>query len=82
MTFYFYTKQDCPLCVKGLAVVKEIQQQYPFTLKIRDIYQNDEWLETYQIRIPVLEDVKGNVLDEGIISYYTLEEKLHEIFTS
>ncbi|UCZ52627.1 glutaredoxin family protein [Bacillus shivajii] len=79
-TYYFYTKEDCPLCIKGLAVVKELQRDYRFDIEMRDIYKNDKWLETYQIRIPVLESDSGEVLDEGIISYYTLEEKLKKIF--
>ncbi|MCD8510084.1 MAG: glutaredoxin family protein [Bacillus sp. (in: Bacteria)] len=81
MNVYFYTKTGCPLCDKGLAIVKEVQKEKPFNIIERDIYENDDWLLEYQIRIPVVEDENGSVLDEGIISYTTLIEKVHKKFT-
>ncbi|SDZ34868.1 Glutaredoxin-like domain [Evansella caseinilytica] len=80
-TVYFYTKQGCPLCDKGLAILKELQNGRAFAIEERDIYANDEWLLAYQIRIPVVEDDAGNVLDEGILSISVLREKLNKMFT-
>ncbi|UTR11707.1 glutaredoxin family protein [Evansella sp. LMS18] len=78
MKLYFYTKTGCPLCDKGLDVTKGLQEKYSFEIIERDIYSNDEWLELYQIRIPVVEDENGNVLEEGIISSSSLENKINE----
>ncbi|MDQ0254592.1 glutaredoxin [Evansella vedderi] len=81
VTLYFYTKTGCPLCDKGLATLKEFQKDYPFQIEERDIYERDDWLELYQIRIPVVEDENGSVLDEGILSYSTIYEKINKKFT-
>ncbi|MFA9559556.1 glutaredoxin family protein [Evansella sp. AB-rgal1] len=80
-TLYFYTKNGCPLCDKGLMILKDLQKKYNFEIQERDIYTSDEWLETYQIRIPVIEDAEGIVLDEGIISNLQLEQILNKMFT-
>lgn len=45
-------------------------------MEVRDIYTNDDWLEKYQIRIPVVEDENGDVVDEGILT----ENKLIAFF--
>lgn len=76
MVLYFYTKQQCPLCEKGLAVIKEVRGRIDFQIEERNIYSNDEWLENYQIRIPVVETNDGKVLGEGIISADALELNL------
>ncbi|WP_078594435.1 glutaredoxin family protein [Evansella clarkii] len=78
MKLYFYTKTGCPLCDKGLDVTKDLQKKYSFEIIERDIYSNEEWLELYQIRIPVVEDENGYVLEEGIISSPALEKKINE----
>jgi glutaredoxin 2 len=76
MMLYFYTKIDCPLCEKGLLTLGILQKEISLDIEIRDIYTNDEWLEEYQIRIPVIEKSDGTVLDEGIITYDKLKSKL------
>ncbi|MBU9712120.1 glutaredoxin family protein [Evansella tamaricis] len=81
MKLYFYTKKGCSLCDKGLGILREFQHKYQFEIEARDIYTDDEWLLTYQIRIPVIEDMDGVVLDEGIISYPKLELELKERVT-
>ncbi|ADU31763.1 glutaredoxin family protein [Evansella cellulosilytica] len=78
---YFYTKTGCPLCDKGLEILQKINERSTFEIVERDIYSNDEWLEKYQIRIPVIEDETGDVLDEGIISSLTLKQKINKKFT-
>ncbi|MCR6112068.1 glutaredoxin family protein [Bacillus sp. A301a_S52] len=81
MTIYFYTKKDCSLCVEGLETLQKLQNKHHFSIEERDIYTQDEWLEKYQIRIPVIETEDGTVLDEGIISFNHLEEKIHLLFS-
>ncbi|WP_249777611.1 glutaredoxin family protein [Paenalkalicoccus suaedae] len=76
MTYYFYTKEQCPLCEDGLAAVRLLQKELGFELEVRDIYKNDEWLEKYQIRIPVMTDKDDSVIDEGNISYWSLKESV------
>lgn len=78
MILYFYTKIDCSLCDKGFEVLQLLQEEISFEIEKKDIYTNDEWLEKYQIRIPVIETREGALLDEGIISYDTLKNKLIE----
>ncbi|MDG5786597.1 glutaredoxin family protein [Evansella sp. AB-P1] len=76
-TLYFYTKTGCPLCDKGLATLKSLNgSKETFHIVERDIYKSDEWLEKYQIRIPVVEDDNGTVLDEGILSREVLLDKM------
>ncbi|MGJ9385123.1 glutaredoxin family protein [Salipaludibacillus sp. CF4.18] len=72
MSLYFYTKKECPLCDKGLVQLEILQQEKNFNIIIRDIYTDDEWLEKYQIRIPVVETKEGAVLDEGVLSFELL----------
>lgn len=80
MNLYFYTKKGCPLCDKGLIVLENLQKKYPFQITERDIYDKDEWLEAYQIRIPVIEDENGEVLEEGIITSTMVDQKISENF--
>lgn len=71
MKIRFYTKENCPLCDKGMLVLVEINKKIPFTIESIDIYKDDELLEKYQIMIPVVE-VDGVEVDYGILS----EEKI------
>ncbi|WP_338788364.1 glutaredoxin family protein [Metabacillus sp. FJAT-53654] len=64
----FYSKENCSLCDKGLAILKDIQKEIPFEYHIVDIYQDDELLELYQIMIPVVK------IDDEIASYGILEK--------
>lgn len=64
----FYSKENCPLCEKGLALVKELQNDIPFDYEVIDIYKNDELLERYQLMIPVVK------IGEDIVSYGILEK--------
>ncbi|MDQ0233394.1 glutaredoxin family protein [Metabacillus malikii] len=65
-----YSKENCSLCDKGLAVLKELQQEVLFTYEVIDIYQDDKLLELYQIMIPVVK------IGEEIVSYGILEKDL------
>ncbi|MDQ0225330.1 glutaredoxin [Bacillus sp. 7586-K] len=66
----FYSKENCSLCEKGLALVKELQKEIPFDYEVVDIYKDDELLELYQIMIPVVK------IDNEIASYGILEKDL------
>lgn len=71
MKIKFYTKENCPLCDKGMVVLMKINKEIPITIESIDIYKDDELLEKYQIMIPVVE-VDGVEVDFGILS----EEKI------
>jgi len=73
----FYTKEVCSLCEDALALLLMFQHEYKFELEERDIHTNDEWLETYQLRIPVVE-INGQQLDCEEMSYESLEQFLRE----
>ncbi|SES41737.1 Glutaredoxin-like domain [Salipaludibacillus aurantiacus] len=77
MKVFFYTKEKCPLCDKGLEKLKSLEDSADLEIEMRDIYSKDEWLEKYQIRIPVIEDGGGRVIDEGIISKEELVKNLN-----
>ncbi|TXC91065.1 glutaredoxin family protein [Metabacillus litoralis] len=64
----FYSKENCPLCDKGLGVLKEVQKEISFQYEVVDIYKDDALLELYQIMIPVVK------IDEEIVSYGILDK--------
>lgn len=64
----FYSKENCPLCDKGLDVLKEVQKEISFQYEVVDIYKDDALLELYQIMIPVVK------IDEDIVSYGILDK--------
>jgi len=61
-TVIFYTKENCPLCDQALTLLSTFQQDYAFEIECRDIHSNDEWLEKYQLIIPVI-DINGDKLN-------------------
>jgi len=78
MEVVVYTRSVCPLC--------EIVKDYLEILKLEvpslewkevDVYQDDELLEEYQIRIPVVVYQK-QVLAEGKVEYDFLKKKIFE----
>lgn len=75
MKIKFYTKENCPLCDKGMLVLMKINKDMPFTIESIDIYKDEVLLEKYQIMIPVVE-VDGVEVDYGILS----EEKIRTYF--
>lgn len=71
----FYTKEHCPLCDDALALIEILQHDYSFSIEMRDIYSNDEWLEQYQLSIPVV-SIGDMELDCTQISLETVEAAL------
>ncbi|MFD2629113.1 glutaredoxin family protein [Oceanobacillus kapialis] len=54
-TIILYTKENCGLCEEAKGLLESLQLQYPFQMEERDIYTNEEWLQEYQLMIPVVE---------------------------
>jgi len=71
----FYTSEICSLCEEAYALLTMFKQAYSFEIEERDIYTNDQWLEEYQLRIPVVE-INGKQIDCEEISYDMLENVL------
>ena len=76
----FYSKENCPLCEKGLAVLEEIRKEISFELEVVDIYQDDVLLERYQIMIPVVA-IGNEELDYGILSLEKIKVSLFSKLT-
>jgi glutaredoxin len=75
MQVILYTKEVCSLCEDAEALLAALEISYPHTLEKRDIYTDDEWLENYQLLIPVIE-VNGEQLNVEEINYDTVEALL------
>ncbi|MFB4167899.1 glutaredoxin family protein [Virgibacillus sp. JSM 102003] len=73
----FYTKENCSLCDDAQTLLDLLKDAYPFQLEERDIYSKDEWLEKYQLMIPVVK-INDTTLDCEQISYEALEKALKE----
>jgi glutaredoxin len=71
----FYSKENCPLCDKGLDVIKEIQTEIPFTYEKVDIYEDDQLLELYQLMIPVVK-IGDEVVSYGILDKEAIRKRL------
>ncbi|HEX6922282.1 MAG TPA: glutaredoxin family protein [Bacillales bacterium] len=74
----FYTKKNCPLCEDGLEILNELRREMNITIEEIDIYEDDELLEEYQLKIPVVE-AGGEELDYGRLSETKLRRRLKEI---
>ncbi|SES69631.1 Glutaredoxin [Salinibacillus kushneri] len=63
----FYTKEQCPLCDEARGLLMLLQEEYDFDIEEKDIYQDDELLEKYQISIPVIqvdeEEIDGSQMN-------------------
>lgn len=73
----FYTKEVCPLCEEANALLDMFKHDYAFEIEERDIYTNDEWLEHYQLRIPVIE-INGKQIDCEEMEFEALKAFLDE----
>ncbi|MFC0469895.1 glutaredoxin family protein [Halalkalibacter kiskunsagensis] len=72
------SKIDCPLCDKAINKLKPLKSEFKFTMKITDIYKDDELLEKYQIMIPVIL-INGEEVDFGQISEKKVRKRLLEL---
>lgn len=64
-TLRFYTRQGCPLCDEALEQVRPIAAKVKAEVEIIDVDLDLALLEIYDHRVPVLESVTGEVIDEG-----------------
>ena len=73
----FYTRKNCKLCEEAYALLTVLQNEYEFTIEERDIETNDEWLEEYQLIIPVIH-INDTILNCNMIDFVQLEQALRQ----
>ena len=71
-----YSKKGCHLCEVAMQKLREIRQEFPFSLTEIDIENNEELFEKYKYLIPVIE-ING----KEVFMYKIDENKLKEILS-
>jgi len=74
----YFSKDDCPLCDKGLAVVQRLAARHGLQIKKIDIESDPALLARYRERVPVLE-LDETELGWGLLSERAIERKLELI---
>ncbi|GAB4072878.1 hypothetical protein GCM10028778_05650 [Barrientosiimonas marina] len=74
-TITIYLKDNCPLCDEALSILNLLRSDYSFEVEKWDIETNDDWLERYQLQIPVV-IINGAAFNGSQISYEALERAL------
>ena len=74
----YFSKDDCPLCDKGLAVVERLAARYGLRIKKVDIASDPALFARYRERVPVLELDEAE-LGWGLLSERAIERKLESI---
>lgn len=74
-----YTKNNCPLCDDAEEALRALEKKWDLSIKKMNIYENDALLERYHLRIPVVK-VNGEVIVEGIVDEYNLNEAFEKMF--
>lgn len=74
-TITFYSKENCSLCDKGLAIITELKEEIDFDYHVVDIYKDDQLLEKFQIMIPVVE-IDNKVVSYGILDKDSIRKRL------
>lgn len=74
----FFSKDDCPLCDKGLAVAQRLAARHGLRIEKVDIESDPTLMEKYAERVPVLE-LDGAELGWGLLSERAIERKLESV---
>ncbi|AYC30106.1 glutaredoxin family protein [Paenisporosarcina cavernae] len=77
MRVQLYTRPECHLCEEAKLVLQLTQSDIDIEIEEINIESTDALLETYMMRIPVIEQ-EGVVIQEGIIDYPTVLEGLQQ----
>ncbi len=75
-----YMKENCPLCDEAEEVLVALQSKWEFQIKKVNIYEDDQLLEKYQLRIPVI-TFANEVIAEGIVTERQVHEACERYFT-
>lgn len=76
-----YMKENCPLCDDAEEALHALRSKWEFQLTKKNIYEDDQLLELYQLRIPVIE-VNGKIIAEGIIDEQRLQKDFEKLVES
>ncbi|MBS4174031.1 glutaredoxin family protein [Bacillus sp. FJAT-49736] len=72
-----YSRKQCHLCEDARIILQELQQDYSFEIKEKDIDSNDEWTQNFGLMIPVVE-IDGEIIQYGQIDSFTVSECLRK----
>lgn len=73
----FYKRKECHLCDIALEILRRLQNEHDFTLKLVDIEENDDLEEKYGLYIPVVE-IDGEVIQFGRIDEHVIRMRLQK----
>lgn len=73
MKVVVYSKENCCLCDEAKAILRELQVEWEEV----DIYKNEQWLERYQLMIPVIE-IDGEIVAYGRIHKDVIRKRLQQ----
>ena len=59
MTLHLYGTSACHLCEQALVILEEASTQLPFSWIEIDIAENEELMQSYGVKIPVLQANTG-----------------------
>lgn len=74
-----YTQPDCPLCDDAEVQLGFAREEIPFTVNKVDITQDDQLMELWQLRVPVVV-YQDAIIQEGNIDFVTVIEELSKYF--
>ncbi|MGG3842046.1 glutaredoxin family protein [Anoxybacillus kestanbolensis] len=77
MKIVVYSKENCCLCDEVKDILRELQVEWEEV----DIYKNEQWLERYQLMIPVIE-IDGEMVAYGRIHKDVIRKRLQKIQSS
>lgn len=78
---YFYTKDPCPLCEDARMVLEPLADELPIAIHEVDIHMDDELLELYQLKIPVIW-AAGQELGYGQFNLQQLRARLQRLLAN
>lgn len=74
-----FTQPNCKLCDDAKYQLDFAKEEIPFSVKEIDITHDDELMERWQLRVPVL-IYQDAVIQEGSIDFVTVIEELSKYF--
>ena len=74
LTIHYYSRRGCHLCEVMLEELLPLLRDRA-EIELRDIDSNPEWLQKYDIRVPVVE-VDGEVVSEYPLNYDGIHRSL------
>lgn len=78
-TVLFVTKSDCPLCDKGLDVVRRYAGRFGVGVDVVDIASSPALAEEFAERVPVILGFGHRVLAEGRLTPWAVQRALLKV---